>query len=182
MATVLGPGRAEVRVPPDATAGTLHVRTAGATATSPIRFRRASFALGLQPFRARYEQADYARQTPSLTTARVHAATFQSGLWLYLLGGADASGAPLNSIERAMINADGTLGAFQTTPATLGEPREGAAAVRVGDAVYLLGGAARGMRLSTIERATVNADGVLGEVRTADGRAGAPRGAATSQR
>lgn len=159
-ATVLGPGRIAVSVPSNTTAGALRVNTEGATATSPVRFRRASFSLGLQPFRARYEQADYARQTPSLTTARVHAATFQSGLWLYLLGGADASGAPLNSIERAMINADGTLGAFQTTSATLGAQREGAAAVRVGDRVYLIGGA-RGTRLGTIERATVGADGVL---------------------
>ncbi len=160
-ARVLGPGRIEVAVPPDATAGALTVRTAGATTTSPLRFRRASFGLGLQPFRARYEQADYARQTPSLTTARVHAATLNTGAWLYLLGGADASGAALNSIERAMINADGTLGAFQTSSITLGSLREGAAAVRVGDAVYLLGGASRSP-LRSIERATLNPDGTLG--------------------
>lgn len=162
-ATVLGPGRIRVDVPAGATAGALTVRSAGVTATSSQRFRRASFGLGLQPFRARYEQADYARQTPSLSVARVNAASVNTGAWLYVMGGANVSGAGLNSIERAMINADGTLGAFQTTAVGLGAPREGAAAIRVGDVVYLLGGSVRGASVASIESAAVSTAGMLGE-------------------
>ena len=160
-ATVLGPTRIEVSVPPGATAGDLTVRTAGSVITNGLRFRRASFGLGLQPFRPRYEQADYARQTPSLNTARVHAASVNTGRWLYLIGGVGDTGAPLSSIERAMINADGTLGAFQAVATGLGTPREGGAAVLVGSTVYVMGGLNRGEATNTIVQATVDANGLL---------------------
>lgn len=160
-ATVLGPSRLRVDVPASATAGSLVVNSAGSTATTAQRFRRASFRLGLQPFRSRYEQADYARQTPSLGTARVRAASVHTGAWLYVIGGADTRGEALDSIERAMINADGTLGAFQANAVGLGAAREGAAAIRVGGGVYLLGGAARGAAVRTVERAAVNTSGML---------------------
>jgi Stigma-specific protein, Stig1 len=162
-ATVLGPSRLRVEVPAGASAGALTVSSGGSTAATAQRFRRASFRLGVQPFRARYEQADYARQTPSLGTARVNAASVNTGAWLYLFGGADASGAALDSIERAMINADGTLGAFQTSTVGLGAPREGAATIRVGGFVYLLGGAERGTARASVSRAAVNASGTLGD-------------------
>lgn len=158
IATVLGTGRLRATVPADAKAGDLTV-TVGGTATNAVRFRRTSFSLGLQHFRARYEQTDFARQTPSLTTARVDAASLvvpgTNSDWLYVFGGSDGAASGRSSIERAMINDDGTLGAFNALTPTLTRARAGARAVRVGRYVYVLGGD------RSVERATLGADGSL---------------------
>ncbi len=159
IATVLGAGRLRATVPMDATAGDLTVTVSG-TPTNAVRFRRASFSLSLQHFRSRYEQTDFARQTPTLTTARVNAASLvvpgTNSDWLYLFGGSDGAGGARASIERAMINDDGTLGAFNARTEALTRPRDGARAVRVGRYVYVLGGD------RAVERSTVAADGSLG--------------------
>lgn len=160
-ATVLGPSRLSTTVPSGAVAGDLTVRTAGSGVTNSLRFRRTGFALGLQHFRSRYEQVEYARQTPTLVTARVNPAWINTGTWLYVMGGADRSGNALDSVERSLINADGTLSYFDTAPSSLGSRREGAAAVRVGDRVYVLGGQRAGEAVATVESASVGTDGQL---------------------
>src|ERR1043166_2593187 len=109
-ATVLGPHRATVVIPDAATAGELTVTTGGTT-IGPVAFRRTSFALGLQPFRISYEQTDGGRQSPTLRIARASATSEVIGGWLYAVGGSDGVG-PLNTLERAAINADGTLDGF----------------------------------------------------------------------
>jgi N-acetylneuraminic acid mutarotase len=156
-ATVLGSARATVTVPADATAGPLTVTSGGMT-TSPVYFRRPSFALDLQNFNPQYEQADYARQMPSLNAARGGHTVSQLGNWVYVVGG--RAEAALGSIERAMVNGDGTLGAFisDAKNPTLLEPRFGHAAVVVGNSLYVIGGADDGK----IERASVEANGLLG--------------------
>src|ERR1043166_6729638 len=109
-ATVLGPHRATVGIPDAATAGELTVTTGGTT-IGPVAFRRTSFALGLQPFRISYEQTDGGRQSPTLRIPRASATSEVIGGWLYAVGGSDGVG-PLNTLERAAINADGTLDGF----------------------------------------------------------------------
>src|ERR1043166_2849412 len=111
-ATVLGPHRATVVVPDAATAGDLTVITGGVT-IGPVTFRRATFALGLQPFRIAYEQTAGAQQSPALRIARSAATTAVIKNWLYVVGGVDGSGGALNSGERAAINADGTIDGFE---------------------------------------------------------------------
>lgn len=157
---VVTPSRLDVDVPSGATAGDLTIRTAGAVSNG-LRFRRPGFDLGLQAFRAQYEQTDYGRQTPSLNTARVNAAWINTGAYLYVMGGANAAGTALGSVERALINADGSLAGFENVTSGLNTFREGATAVRVGDRVYLIGGQRSGEAVASIEEATVATDGAL---------------------
>jgi hypothetical protein len=65
-------------------------------------------------------------------------ATIQHGDYLYAIGGLDGA-AYLDSIEKAKVNADGTLGGWAfTTP--LQSRREGSSALSANDAVYIIGG------------------------------------------
>jgi Kelch motif protein len=151
-ATVLGEHRALVTVPAGATAGNLTVATGGGT-VGPLPFRRASFALGLDNFGTYYES--------SLATARFAHTIAVAGGYLYVLGGAAPN--PLASVERARINADGSLGAFSTVSGVaMVTARGGHTSVVVGNSLYVLGGSAgSGGILNSVERATINADGSL---------------------
>ena len=160
-ATVLGEHRATVVVPETATAGDLTVTTDSVT-VGPLPFRRTSFGLGLQPFRASYEQTDGARHSPVLRIARASAtATVVKG-WLYVVGGTDGAGAH-NSVERAAINADGTIGSFELVgDVGLSDARSGHTSVLIGNAIFVIGGSGRSGALGSVERAEINADGSLG--------------------
>jgi len=94
----------------------------------------------------------------SMTTGRRFPAAVVVGRYLYALGGYDnLPGSAKNSVERAMINADGSLGPWQAvTPMT--EARSTHAAVVVGNYIYVMGGDG----MSSVVRATVNPDGSLG--------------------
>lgn len=158
-ATVLGPHRASVVVPAAATAGELTVTSGGAD-TSPLEFRRATFPLGLQRFQSFDDQSNGARATPSLVTGRNAAdqtVVIARG-FVYVVGGNNPSNLPLATVERAQVNGDGSLGGFAVLPTVLTRPRQSAAAVVVGDFLYVLGGDATG----TIERAVIDASGSLG--------------------
>lgn len=169
-ATVLGAHRATVIVPAAATAGDLTVTTGDVT-VGPLAFRRTSFALGLQHFRASYEQADGGRQSPALATPRLAAASLLVKNWLYVLGGTDGLGA-LGSIERAPINADSTIGSFDLVTTTLlATPRAGHASVVIGSWLYVLGGAGPTGPLTSVERAAIQADGSLGSFGRVEGAA-----------
>ncbi len=84
---------------------------------------------------------------PSLNTGRSHFAAVaniakQTGTnYLYALGGYEGTKS-LNSIERAVIKTDGTLGAFAPLPQTLPGPAglHVVPAAVVGDAIYTFGG------------------------------------------
>jgi N-acetylneuraminic acid mutarotase len=160
-ATVLGTQRAIVTVPIGASSGNVTVTTRGVT-TTPQRVRVTTFALTLNNFRKSYEQAGYGEQTPTPLEARVGAMAFRAGHWLYLLGGSVA-GTPTSTIERALINGDGSLGPFQAA-GNLTASRAFAAAMRVGDKLVVTGGAsgAANTPVSSIEEATIAPDGTLG--------------------
>jgi hypothetical protein len=160
-ATLLGEHRATVVVPAAATAGDLTVTTGDVT-VGPLPFRRTSFALGLQPLRASYEQADGGRQSATLATVRSAATTVVVGGWLYVLGGSGGSG-PLDSIERAFLNADSTIGSFDPVAETaLTTARSGHTSVVVGTTLYVIGGTGSAGPLSSVERAAIHPDGSLG--------------------
>lgn len=159
-ANVLGPHRMHVIVPDSATAGDLTVTTCDST-IGPVRFRRASFSLGVGAFFATHDQAVGARQLAILANPRSNHASLVIGGYLYVLGGVSSSGS-LNSVERALINADGSLGRFVAVPGvTLATPRQGHTAVRIHDRVYVIGGFGNGSLVS-VEYATVAQDGSLG--------------------
>ncbi|MDB4956369.1 MAG: hypothetical protein JWO36_3938 [Myxococcales bacterium] len=165
-AAVLGTHRATVIVPASATAGLLTVSSGGATSTQP--FRRASFQLGLSHFYP-YEQADTARQMPVLVQPRRGHNAAVVGGYVYVFGGEDGSSSTLGSVERALINADGTLQTFAQV-GTLATARKFATCVVVGGMVYLIGGLdATGRLIAAIEAAPVQADGSLGPFATVSG-------------
>lgn len=155
-----GAGRIEFTVPAGATAGDVSVTTGGKT-TSYGTLRRVGFTLGMDEFRSEYEQENHGRQMPFHATARAHATWFSTDRWWYVIGGANASGTALRSVERAMINADGTVGEFQSSAVQLVSLRAKSVAVRVGGYVYVVGGSDGATELSTVERASINADGTL---------------------
>ncbi|HEY3801918.1 MAG TPA: hypothetical protein VGL61_04895 [Kofleriaceae bacterium] len=105
----------------------------------------------------------FAQASVSLTTPRFDPTSAVIGNWLYVIGGEDATGMPLDTIERAPINDDGTLGAFGPyNGVELVKPRYGAACVVVDSTVYVIGGATTTMAYATGEQATIGPDGSLG--------------------
>lgn len=157
--TVLGANRLKAIVPADAEIGDVSVTTAGERSNG-LPFRRLPFAVALGAFYDRYDQVDVARRAPRLLAARSAHRVWSSERWLYVIGGSSSS-APLQSVERARINADGTLGEFEPAP-SLTSPREGLMLWECAGYLYAAGGYGASGQLASIERAPINADGTLG--------------------
>jgi hypothetical protein len=83
---------------------------------------------------------------------------------LYVIGGIDSSVLPENSIERAIINADGSLGGFATYPGSSATAREFQTTPVIGPYVYVLGGSdpASGGNAVGVYRAFPEGSGALG--------------------
>ncbi len=167
-ATVLGTGRATVVVPSGATSGSLSI-TAGGTTTPGVPFQMRGYTLGLSAGMPMLndDQSAYARQAATLVTARKGHASVVIGPYVYVVGGEGTS--PLATIERAIINADGTLSAFATVPnVTLVVARAWHACVVNGSYLYVLGGKGT-TALASVERAAIQANGSLGAFETVSG-------------
>jgi hypothetical protein len=96
----------------------------------------------------------------SMTTRRAFFGAIAAGGYLYAIGGWNGT-IGLNSVERAPINADGTLGTWQVVSA-LSTARYHHAVVMSQGYIYVLGGYVNGMNVSSNgERATVRPDGTL---------------------
>ena len=146
-------------MPATATAGPLTVTDGGST-LGPIAFRRASFALGLQPF-WNAGQESYARQDPQLEIGRYFPTSAVIGNYVYIIGG-HGGATQLASVERALINADGTVGQFADTGKPLQTARYLHSSIVVGGYLYVMGGIGAAGELTSVERAPINADGSLG--------------------
>jgi len=99
----------------------------------------------------------------SSTTAGMHltpSATVLDG-YLYLVGGSTASGAESSSVERAVINPDGSIGSFGVFLGGALAVRSSARTVIVGNYVYLVGGSDSGGQIRKISRARISASGAL---------------------
>jgi N-acetylneuraminic acid mutarotase len=94
-----------------------------------------------------------------VTPRRRHTAAV-IGRYLYIVGGAGAAGT-LNTVERAEITANGSLGPFAGVYALSGVRETHSSAV-IGNYLYLLGGADSNGPLRSVERVEINADGSLG--------------------
>ena len=159
-ATTLGLHRARVEVPASATEGDLTLSACGST-LGPLSFRRASFALGLGTFAGNVEQTAGARQAPRFVTLRDSHTSAIAGHFLYILGGLSSDGS-LSSVERATMNADGSLGAFGTMPGSnLATARRAHTSAVIGNHLYVVGGFGNAL-LNSVEQAAIGADGTLG--------------------
>jgi hypothetical protein len=98
----------------------------------------------------------------ALNTPRGLFTGLNTGTHVYAIGGKVGF---LDSVERAKIQVDGTLGPFVTDPITLHTGRMSAAGVWIGTTFYVIGGEgpfSGPTQLKTIERATLKPDGTLG--------------------
>lgn len=114
----------------------------------------------------------YADAGTDRITARSSHAAEVVGNRLYVIAGAGAGESMLNSIQVATIGADGTLGDFSSAYAsgsTKISSRSSAATLVVGDQLFVLGGQKDGDRLVSLARATIGADGLLGDFSQAYG-------------
>ncbi len=79
---------------------------------------------------------------PSLPAPRTDAASVVVGSTLYVIGGADATGAPTSTVFSITVDNDGALGDWTSEDAiALPAPRAGASAVAVSDGIVVMGGA-----------------------------------------
>ncbi len=100
-----------------------------------------------------------------LQMGRYGLAAVQHGDYLYAMGGLDGA-AYLDSIEKAKINRDGSLNAWEfTTP--LQSPREGGSTLLVNDMLYIIGGTNLTGYKRSIEYAKFNKQGDIGYWTTA---------------
>lgn len=167
-ATVLGAHRAAVTVPATATDGDVTVM-AGSSTLGPVRFRRASFAMGLGAFEDALEQPDGARQCATLATPRTSHTSVVIANYFYVLGGI-SKGLPLSTLEQAVIHADGSLGPPTTiSGVTLVTARYAHTSAVIGHYLYVVGGFDGKTALTSVERAPINADGALGAFETVAG-------------
>jgi hypothetical protein len=105
----------------------------------------------------------------ALTTGREFASTFVAGNDLYVIGGY-ATGGQTATVERAFINPDGTISSFQVlTGIDVFDERDSHRSFVVGNSLYLIGGFDNLNRLTTVERATIAADGAISAFTTVSG-------------
>jgi hypothetical protein len=104
----------------------------------------------------------------SLTAPRDGAAYVRIGDYLYLFSGyrpgrdGSSSKGLTPTVERAPVNADGSLGAFIVVGTTINKPRSGASAVIVGNHVYVVNGIDANGQVPPVERAIISADRSVG--------------------
>ncbi len=102
------------------------------------------------------------------STSRTESGTAVANGYIYVVGGADSGGTPVNTVYYAKINSNGTLGTFATSSSTLPSAREGVAVVSANGYLYALGGAATGGEVSqtSVYYAKINTDGSIGSWQT----------------
>lgn len=103
-----------------------------------------------------------------LVRARWSQTSDRIGNWLYVVGGADGTGA-MASVERAPVLEGGHLGPFEAASVTLQVPRDDHASLIIGGWLYIFGGDRQGS-LDSIERAPIGPGGALGDFQLTDVR------------
>ncbi|MBA2540432.1 MAG: hypothetical protein H0V17_12400 [Deltaproteobacteria bacterium] len=110
----------------------------------------------------------------TMTRPRAGAGMFVAGNFLYLIGGR-ANNTATATVERAAINADGSLGAFEDAGVSISTARSSfGTPLVVGGFVYVIGGMA-GLPTQIVERAPIAPDGTLGAFEQV-GQLATPRG------
>jgi hypothetical protein len=133
--------RLAVSVPSGATRGLVSVTVDGQS-TQGIPFRTLSYSPALSAAAVGHDETAYARRMATLATGRRGATTFVHANYIYVCGGYSDTGIYLNTCERALINADDTLGGFLGIPTTLPQELAYAAQLVLGNTLYIMGGQA----------------------------------------
>ncbi|MBM3269719.1 MAG: hypothetical protein FJZ01_18970 [Candidatus Sericytochromatia bacterium] len=99
----------------------------------------------------------------NLAVARYGLTSAVAGNYVYAVGGWGTGGVK-NTVDRALIQADGSLGSFSLVSGVgLGTARYGHAQAIVGNYLYITGGTSDGTNaLTSVERATIGTGGDLG--------------------
>jgi hypothetical protein len=116
------------------------------------------------------------RTTAALTEPRGFLDAVVINGFIYAAGGGNGPAGHnlLNSIERARILPDGSLGPWRKESSTLNLPRRCIKLVNIGDTIYAFGGFA-GTLLDSVERAVVRPDGTVGKWQLMEDTLRAPR-------
>lgn len=102
--------------------------------------------------------------TAPMNNARAFLSAVVAGHYIYAIGGQLGNGTVLQTVERSKINADGSLGAWENLTSNMISPRYALAAVTANGYLYAIGGDnGTSVRLITVERAQILADGTLGD-------------------
>lgn len=113
--------------------------------------------------------SNFSTTSSTLVTPRVYASGNVIGNYMYVMGGFNGSAA-LDTVERAPISADGTIGSFTTfSNSTLKSPRYAHMSTVVGNKLFLVGGNYLGYALNTIEWAPIYPNGDIGEFNNLSG-------------
>lgn len=126
-----------------------------------MTIRVATVPLQLQSFRADERRTGGIRQLSALRVPRGAPAVAVIGTWLYVVGGGDGIHA-IDSVERALIGDDGSIGPFAVVDGLrLVTPRDSAAVAIIAGSLFIVGGYGE-QPLSSVERAEIQSDGSLG--------------------
>lgn len=99
----------------------------------------------------------------SLNTGRYQFPLVHANGWLYAIGGRDSGANPIQSVEKAQVNADGTLGSWATTQALpTNVSSSGASAFVANGYLYVMSCVPDGGTQNTVYYARLNADGTVG--------------------
>jgi hypothetical protein len=97
---------------------------------------------------------------PALPSGRANGVAFVAKDYLYTLGGI-AMFDTLNDVLRAKINADRSLGAWESGGDTLKQGIQDAPVVVINDTVYVIGGATNGAQVDGVYFAKLDASGLI---------------------
>lgn len=112
---------------------------------------------------------DFQAAGTRLATARDEHTATRIGRYVYVIGGIRGP-VQLDSIERAEVRADGSLGPFARYGRSLTARRYGHWVIVRGDSLYVVGGLSDNSDSAVVERARIQPDGELGSFERLDTR------------
>jgi N-acetylneuraminic acid mutarotase len=112
------------------------------------------------PFNADGTLGSWSTTTPFAGPRTNHASVVYNG-FLYVLGGHGSAGSYFNDVQFARIQADGSIGAWNSTT-SFSHPRTAHTAVADNGNLFVIGGAESGGYWDSVQVAPINADGTIG--------------------
>lgn len=140
----------------------------GSTNYNDVQYARIDADGTLSPFQYTYNSGSSSTFVGGFNGVRNRCGIVAYNGYLYVMGGTNGS-AILNDIQYAPINADGTIGTWQTNAVTLPYTDNAFGAVAYNDYMYILGGYNGSTWINTVEYAPINSDGSIGNWTSTNG-------------